>query len=146
MIGTLLARRNVAVGMEAFQCRDMDTFLENWAEDVELVYPGDIPGISGTHKEKAAIRDFWKRDFEQFPALKVTLNHVGVKDLFDMTGNNILFIHWQADATNRDGYRIQNSGIHVMTVKGGKVTRVQTYIFDTGENFRTAWGVGKSQE
>lgn len=143
MIGTLIARRSVAAGMKAFHCRDLDAYLKNWAEDAEMVYPGDIPGISGTHKGKPAIREFYQRDFEQFPALNLTLIHVGIKNLFDLTGNNVLILNWEAEATNRDGYLIQNSGVNVMTVKGAKVTHVHTYIFDTGEKFRVAWGQEK---
>jgi ketosteroid isomerase-like protein len=105
-----------------------------------MVYPGDIPGISGTHKGKAAIRDFYQRDFEQFPDLQITIIHVGVKNLFDLTGNNVLILNWQVEATNRDGYQIKNNGVNVMTVKEARVTHVHTYIFDTGEKFRTAWG------
>ena len=141
MIGTLIARRSVAAGREAFNRRDLDAYLENWAEDVHLVYPGDIPDVSGVHKGKAAIWDFYERDFEQFPSLNIRLNHVGIKNLFDLTGNNVIILNWEADATNRDGFRIQNSGVNVMTVAGGKVTHVHTYIFDTGEKFRAAWGM-----
>ena len=140
MIGTLIAKRNIPEGLEALNNRDIDAALKDWSDNAVLVYPGDIPGISGTHRGKAAIRAFYQRDFEQFPTLHLIPKQVAVTNLFDMTGNNVVIMSWDADATNRDGYRIQNSGVSVMEIQAGKLTHIQQYIFDTGEKFRTAWG------
>ena len=45
--------------------------------------------------------------------------------------------------TNRDGFRLLNSGVSVMTIKNRKVVHMQNFVFDTSENFRKAWGHGK---
>ena len=143
MIGALLAKQRIPEGMKALNQKNLDAFLKDWADEAVLVYPGDIPGISGTHTGKAAIREFYQRDFEQFPELQITPKHVAVTNLFDMTGNNVVIVDWEAEATNRDGFQIQNSGVSVMKIKGGKGVHIRQYIFDTGEKFRTAWGFGK---
>ena len=145
MIGALLARRTVPKAMEALNNRDLETFIKDWADDVVLVYPGDIEGVSGTHIGKSAVRDFYERDFHQFPVLRLTPKSIAVNNIFDMTGDNIIIVQWEAEATNRTGFQIQNSGISVMKVQRGKVKHIQQYIFDTGEKFRTAWGFGSQQ-
>jgi ketosteroid isomerase-like protein len=139
MIGAYLAKRSVEKGFEAFNQRDLDTYLQNWSRDAILIYPGDIPGVSGTYKGIEAIRQWYERDFDQFPTLQLSLESVAVSNILDMTGNNVLAIHWKANATNRQGKSIDNSGVNIIDIERGKVKRIQTYIFDTGEKFKEVW-------
>ena len=141
MIGALLAKRRVPAGVDAINRKDLDAYLKNWSEDAVLEYPSEIPGVGGIYEGIAAIREFYQRDFDQFPHMKITLTDIGVANIFDMLGNNTIFTNWDADVTNRDGYRFQNSGTTVMTINSGKAVHVKQYIFDTGEKFRKAWGV-----
>ncbi len=143
MIGALIIKRKVPAGFKALDNHDLDTYLKDWADDAVFIYPGDIPGVSGVHTGKAAIRAFYERDLEQFPTIRRTLRSVSVANVFDLTGNNTVAVHWEAEATNRAGFQIQNSGVSVMTIRAGKVTRILTYIFDTGQKFRVAWGEGE---
>jgi ketosteroid isomerase-like protein len=140
MIGALLAKRRIPSGIDAINRRDLDAYLKDWTDDAVLVYPGQIPGAGGTHQGKAAIREFYEHDLEQFPKMKIRLSHIGVENIFDLFGNNTIFVEWEADVTNRDGFRIQNNGLSVLKVKGGKIFHLRMYIFDTGEIFKTAWG------
>jgi hypothetical protein len=55
-------------------------------------------------------------------------------------------MHWEADMTNIDGFRLLNNGVSVMTIKDRKVVHMQNFVFDTGENFSKAWGPGKAKE
>jgi ketosteroid isomerase-like protein len=146
MIGAFLVMQRVPAGIEALNRKDLDAFLKDWAEDAILEYPGKIPGVGGIYEGKAAIQRFYQRDFEQFPELKITLTDIAVTNIFDFLGNNVVFTKWEADVTNRDGYRLQNSGITVMKIKRGKAVHVKQYIFDTGEEFSKAWGVKDLQE
>ncbi len=141
MIGAFLAKRSVEKGFAAFNRRDLDTYLQNWSKDAILIYPGDIPGVSGTYEGIEAIREWYERDFEQFPTLQLSLESVAISNILDMTGNNVLAIHWKVKATNRQGKSIDNSGVNVIDIERGRVIRIQTYIFDTGEKFREVWGV-----
>lgn len=68
MIGALIAKRNVPKTLEALNRRDLETYLKDWVDDATLVHPGDVPGVSGTHTGKEAMRAFYQREFEQFPA------------------------------------------------------------------------------
>lgn len=140
MIGAFLAKRSVAAGFVAFNRRDLDSYLQNWAQDAILIYPGDIPGVSGRHEGMEAIRAWYERDFDQFPTLQLSLEDVAVSNILDMVGNNVIAVHWKANAVNKGGKAIQNSGVNIIKVERGKVVRFQTYIFDTGENFKEVWG------
>lgn len=143
MIGAFLAKRNIPKALEALNNRDLEAFLKDWAEDATLVHPGDVPGVSGTHSGKSAIRAFYRRELEQFPKLRITPKHIAISSILDLTGNNVVAMHWDADLTNGDGFRLQNSGVSILTIRDRKVVRMQNFVFDTGERFRTAWGHGK---
>ena len=146
MIAVLIAKRKALKAFDAINKRDIETMLKDWSEDSFLVYPGDIEGISGTYEGLNAIRYFYKRDFEQFPVLKITPQQVAATKLFDLIGNNTMTIEWTAEATNREGYEIQNQGITVMKIQGGKAVHVRQYIFVPGDKFRKAWSVTENYE
>ena len=140
MIGALLIRKGVLDGFDAFNRRDLDAYLINWSDDVVFSYPGDIPGISGTYSGKASIYSFYERDLAQFPDFQMTAHSICVENIFDLTGTNTVAVQWEFKGTNRAGLPIQNSGVSIMNLSMGKVTRIQVYIFDTGQEFRAAWG------
>lgn len=142
MIGAWLIKRRVPAAMAALCRHDPDAMLKDWADDAVLEYPGDIPGVSGTYTGIEAIRDFYRRDSEQFPKLDITPTHVAVTDLLDLTGDNVAIVSWDADVTNRNGYSLRNSGVHVMRIRKGKVRHVRVFIFDTGVRFRQVWSRG----
>jgi ketosteroid isomerase-like protein len=48
--------------------------------------------------------------------------------------------HWNIYLTNRSGRVGKNSGVSVITLKGGKVVQVKDFVFDLGDNFRLNWG------
>jgi ketosteroid isomerase-like protein len=143
MIGAILAKRNIPKVVESLNKRDLDMFLEGFADDAVLIQPGDVPGVGGTHTGKSAIRAFYEYELEQFPKLRLSPKHIAIDNFLDMTGNNVVIMHWEADMTNRDGFRLLNSGVSVMTIKDRKVVHMQNFVFDTSENFRKAWGHGK---
>lgn len=141
MIGTLIARRAVSKGFDVFNTRDHRAAHEGWAEDSTLFYPGDIEGVSGTHRGKAAVDAWYQKLFEQFPSFQVTVRDIAVSKLFDFTGNNVIAVTWDLDQTNGDGFRMEISGVSVMTIRRGKVVSYEIFLADTGERLRRAWGV-----
>ena len=139
MIGTLIVKRKTAEGFEALNQRDLDTYLKDWAKDAVLVFPGDIPNMSGVFTGKEAIRAWYQRDFEQFPTTRRRLRSVAFSNIFDMTGDNLVAVYWDFEGTSLKGVKIENSGVSMITIKRGKVTHIHIYVFDTGEKFRSAW-------
>jgi hypothetical protein len=78
---------------------------------------------------------------DQFPKIKFTLKNISVENIFDFVGTNVVTAHWDINLTNRNGKEIQNSGITIINIKFGKALLVIYYLFDTGDKFKTAWGV-----
>ena len=146
MIGALLVKRTAARSFEALNRRDLEAFLKAWADNATFVYPGDLTDVSGTFVGKAACWAWFERFLEQFPVLHFTVKHVSVSNLFAMTGSNVVAITLDVNEMNREGASFRNSGVTIVTVQQGKAVYVQDYLFQTGEEFREAWGQGKRTE
>jgi ketosteroid isomerase-like protein len=140
MIGALLAKRNIPKAFDALNRKDIETFLKDWADDAVMVYPGDVPGVSGTFEGKEAIRRFYIHEFEQFSSIDIKPINIAVTNIFDMTGNNVVIVNWVVDVTNVDGYQINNNGVTIMKFRGRKLFHAINFVFDTGERFRNIWG------
>ena len=144
MIGAIIAKRNVKAGLEALNRRDVSSFLSSWAEDAVWSYPGDSP-VSGRFIGKKAIRGWFENLLRQMPQLKFTVHSVCVSNVFDLVGNNTAAAHWEVDFTNRDGYRLQYSGVAILTIKKGKVVEGQDFIFAMNDQIRCLWGNSKPE-
>ena len=140
MIGALIAKNKVSSAFDALNRRDFSAFLSAWRDDCVFIYPGDI-SVSGKMEGKASIKKWFQNFMEQFPKIKFTLKNICVENIFDFVGTNVVMAHWDVDFTNRDGKEIQNSGVTVINIKLGKASLVIDYILDTGDKFKTAWGV-----
>ena len=139
MIGALLVKWMVPAAFEATNRHDIEAVLKNYSEDIILIYPGDV-SVSGTYRGKDEVRAFLQRWFEQFPSVYFTIKSVGVSNLFDMIGNNVVAIEYEVDVVNRDGLEFHNSGVTIATVRRGKAVYSQDYFSDTGVNLRAIWG------
>ncbi len=62
-----------------------------------------------------------------------------MRNLFDLSGTNVVAVHWNIYLGNRDGREGQNSGVTVVSIERGRVYLVKDFIFDLGENFRRNW-------
>jgi uncharacterized protein len=138
MIGAIIARRAIAKAFKALNRHDLDAFMAKWHDDGRFVYPGDIPS-SGTFEGRAGVEGWFRGFFDQFPKIHFDIRDICVKKIFALSGNNVVAVHWNIELTNRHGRVGQNSGVTVITIKGGKVVLVKDYIFDLGENFRLNW-------
>jgi ketosteroid isomerase-like protein len=141
MIGALLAQRRIPAWFEAMNRHDLEALLKDYAEDVTLVYPGDVDGVSGTFRGKATLQDWYKRYFEQFPIVHQAPKNIAVRNIFDLVGNNVIAVEWEAEVVNRAGLQVKNNGVSIITSKLGKATYITVYMSVTGEKFREAWGV-----
>ena len=143
MIGALIARRALAGAFEAMNRHDLPAFMSAWRDDGAFIYPGDIPE-SGTFRGKAAVEGWFRHFFEQFPVLQFEVRDICVRNIFDLVGTNVVAVHWDLRLKNREGRDGTNSGVTVVSVKGGKVVLVKDFIFDLGDNFRKNWSAVKA--
>ncbi len=138
MIGALVARKALAGSFDALNRHDLAKFMSAWRDDAVFVYPGEIPA-SGTFQGKSAVEGWFRRFFEQFPKIRFDIQDLCVRNIFDLSGNNVVAVHWNIQLTNREGREGQNSGVTVVSIKGGKVFLVKDFIFDLGDNFKRNW-------
>jgi ketosteroid isomerase-like protein len=141
MIGAILAKRSVPGWFDAMNRHDLDALLKDYAEDVVMVYPGDVEGVSGTTTGKPALRDWYQRYFDQFPVVDQRVRHIAVSNIFDMVGNNVTAVDWEVDVVNRGGLEVHNGGVSIITSRLGKATDVAVFMAVTGDKVRQAWGV-----
>ena len=139
MIGAIIARKAIAGAFEALNRHDLVKFMSAWREDGVFIYPGEIPS-SGTFKGKSAVESWFRNFFDQFPGIRFDIQNICVRNIFALTGTNVISVHWDIQLTNRTGRVGQNSGVTVISIKGGKVFLVKDFIFDLGENFKLNWG------
>jgi ketosteroid isomerase-like protein len=138
MIGAVVAKKAIAEAFEAMNRHDLSRFMSGWRDDGVFIYPGEIPA-SGTFQGKSAVEGWFRNFFEQFPKIQFDVQDICVRNIFALTGNNVVAVHWNIQLTNRDGREGQNSGVTVISIKGGKVLLVKDFIFDLGENFKLNW-------
>ena len=139
MIGAIIAKKSIAACFEAMNRQDLDKFMSHWREDSVFIYPGEIPE-SGTYEGKDAIQGWFRNFFDKHQKIHFDLKNICVKNIFDLTGTNVIAVHWNIYLTNRDGREGQNSGVTVINIEGGKAFLVKDFIFDLGENFKLNWG------
>ncbi len=66
MIGAWLAQRKTPAIYAAFNRHDLKAVLAHFADDVTLVFPGDVRA-SGVHSGKEAVARWFEQFFAQFP-------------------------------------------------------------------------------
>ena len=139
MIGALIAGKAIAASFQAMNKHDLAGFMSAWRDDGVFIYPGEIRA-SGTFSGKTAVEGWFRKFFDQFPKIQFDVQDICVRNIFALGGNNVVAVHWNLQLTNREGRVGQNSGVTVITIRGGRVTQVKDFIFDLGSNFKLNWG------
>jgi ketosteroid isomerase-like protein len=140
MIGALIARKAIAASFQAMNRHDLTTLMSVWRDDGVFIYPGEI-SASGTFRGKVAVEGWFRKFFDQFPKIQFDIHDICVRNIFAFGGTNVVAVHWNIQLTNREGRVGQNSGVTVVSIKGGKVFLVKDFIFDLGRNFKLNWSV-----
>jgi len=138
MIGALVARKALVGAFDALNRHDLPKFMSAWRDDGVFVYPGEIPE-SGTFQGKSAVEGWFRHFFEQFPEIRFDIQDLCVRNIFDLSGTNVVAVHWSIQLSNREGRAGQNSGVTVVNIRRGKVFLVKDFIFDLGGEFRRSW-------
>lgn len=129
MIGALLVKIKGRAGGVYLNTREIDKFLRDWRDDAVFIYPGTT-AVSGTHKGKKRIREWWMNFYEQFPQSHFTTNGIYIRNIFSVLPSNQMAIEWEVDVTNRTGDEFHNRGVSLVTIKNAKIVRFEDYIFD----------------
>ena len=132
MIGAIIAQRKVREGIENINRRDIDAILAGWADDGVYIYPGKVSG-SGRFEGKEAIRKWYENTFEQFPVIKMTVNHVMVENIFDFTGTNVIAVNVDILVQNLQGTESGTCSVNLFKIKKGKIVEGRVFHFGSRE-------------
>jgi uncharacterized protein (TIGR02246 family) len=140
MIGALVAKSRVRSGFAAIMRGDLDEFVSIFTEDGVVNYPtkGDIRG-------RAAIREFYAHFLQVFPKVDAVVRDVGVQNLFDLVGTNVVFTHFSVSTTNRHGVTYTQEGMQLIRITRGKLTLLH-YVFFDMDSLRRAWEESEPEE
>ena len=97
--------------------------LDTVHNNVEHQFLGDSP-IGGARKSKEKLTRWFERVYRLFPSLKFE-----IKDIF-VTGfpwHTKAAVEWEAQVTPAKGNVYKNSGVHIVTIKWGKATKISAY-------------------
>lgn len=140
MVGAIIAKRAIRSAFDALNKGDLERFMRAWSEDCVFIYPGKVKA-GGEFSGKAQLEKWFKEFIEQFPRRRFTINHVGVDSIFDMSGNNTLFVQLDLEFTNKDGFKGTNRGVSMIKIKRTKVIRVEDFLnIMDGDDYKRGWG------
>jgi hypothetical protein len=137
MIGAIVAKKKAKSAFEAFNKRDIHSFIASWSKDATFTFPGNL-SASGTINGIAEIERWFSNYLQQFPRFTFSLRNICVKRILDVSGSNVVSVEWDYSGENVNGKTIKNSGVTVIEISGMKAIRVQDYIHDH-EELRKAW-------
>jgi SnoaL-like domain len=86
--------------------------------------------LGGRFKGRDSIRAWLQRWFNRMPAIRFTLRHVSVENIFAVGASNVVHVEWELDETDQEGRSYYLTGVTAFEVVGGKAKRVKDYIFD----------------
>ena len=118
--------------------RNVDDLVSVFAEDGTLIYP-----TRGEIKGKTAIREFFNHFLETFPEIDLVLVNIGVENLFDLIGTNVITTHFFITTTNRKGATFKQEVMQLIKIRRGKLKLVH-YFFNDTDNLRRAWRESES--
>ena len=138
MIGAIITKALVRKSFGNFSRRNLDRFLANWAEDATIVYPPNL-AVGGETRGKEAIREWYRKDWEQFPRESFNVENVCVENIFALGGTNTVTVEWSVKGQNRDKEEFTNRGVSIIHLIRGKVTLMRVFMFDT-DTAKRVWG------
>jgi len=107
-----------------------DVNNHRWDDAVKAVAPDIHHRVSGTHTlggerhDKAALRRWFERLGRVQPNLHIKVNNIWVVGL---PWHTTVFVQWDGTATLLNGDAYINRGLHVFTLKWGKVYALEEF-------------------
>ncbi len=107
-----------------------DVNNHRWDEAVKAVAPDVHHRVSGTHTlggerhDKVALRRWFERLGRVQPNLHIKINNIWVVGL---PWHTTVFVQWDGTATLLNGDAYVNRGLHVFTLKWGKVYALEEF-------------------
>jgi len=119
-----IARRKIEATFEALGQGDWETGIEDVADDVHHVFPGDN-AIGGERHSKEAMGLWFERVYRLIPELRFEVRNVAVKGWpWDM----MVAVEWTDHGLAADGVPYSNEGAHWIRLRRGKATYIHAFL------------------
>lgn len=141
MVGALLVQREFCAIGAAFERRDADVLLRDWADDAVFEF-GGAGGVSGHFEGKEAIRGWFDRWFTRMESLEMTIRRVAVARPWALGLSNTVMVEFVAEETSHDRVTTHTEGVTVYDVRRGRVVRARNYLFDEQSEIGV-WGTDR---
>lgn len=138
MIGAIITKAMVRKSFGNFNHRNLDKFMSNWRDDASIIYPSNLTD-GGETKGKEAIREWYRKDWAQFPEESFKVENVCIKNMFALGGTNTVTVEWSVKGKNKSKEEFANRGVSVIHLIKGKVALMRAYFFDFDTAKRVWW-------
>jgi ketosteroid isomerase-like protein len=119
-----MSRENVEIvrrGVEAYNCRDLDGILENWAADAVVDWSRSRGFDAGVFRGHDEIRAHWQRLLDAFDEVRIDLvDPVEVEE-------GLVVVENVAYQRGRDGIEVQARSAWLITIRDGETTSFTLY-------------------
>jgi ketosteroid isomerase-like protein len=119
-----IARRKARATFEALGHGDWEAALEDVADDVHHVFPGDN-ALGGERHSKEAMGRWFQRVYRLIPDLRFEVRNVAVRGWpWDM----MVAVEWTDHGHAFDGEPYRNEGAHWIRLRMGKATYIHAFL------------------
>jgi ketosteroid isomerase-like protein len=119
-----IARRKVTNTFAALSNGDWKAAIEDVADDVHHVFPGDN-AIGGERHSKEAMGLWFERVYRLIPDLQFEVRRIAVKGWpWDM----MVAVEWADHGHASDGVPYENEGAHWIRLRRGKAVYIHAYL------------------
>jgi ketosteroid isomerase-like protein len=119
-----MSQENVEIvrrGTDAYNRRDLDGILENWASDAVLDWSNSRGFDAGVFRGHDEIREHWRRLLAAFDEVRIELiDPIEVED-------GLLIVDNVGYLRGRDGIEVQTRSAWLITIRDGKTTSFTLY-------------------
>jgi ketosteroid isomerase-like protein len=119
-----IAKRKVANTFAALSRGDWEAAIEDVAEDVHHIFPGDN-AMGGERHSKEAMGRWFQRVYRLIPDLRFEVRNVAVRGWpWDM----MVAVEWTDQGHASDGVPYANEGAHWIRLRRGKAVYIHAYL------------------
>lgn len=129
MIAAMLARREMARFLKAFEHKDFDGMAGSWAPDVVMEFPAGLP-MAGSWCGKEEVRSLFEAIFDYNEELHFTLRDVAVTHPWSPSGDMTVIALWDYEERSKGGDLATGSVVSTAECHHWKGVHTRDYFFD----------------
>jgi ketosteroid isomerase-like protein len=114
-----IARKN----FERVNRKEYDAVLADCAPNIRHRF-GGVHALGGTRHDREALRHWFDRLGRVMPTLQLNVQDIWVKG---WPWNTLVIMRWEATATLGDASPYRNRGVHLITMRWGKVFDIDVH-------------------